>query len=317
MTAQHKIFIDGQAGTTGLELATRLSRRSDIEVLEIAPELRKQPAARRELMMASDLTVLCLPDDAAREAVALAGDSCRILDASTAHRVSDDWVYGCPEMHPDQRQAIAGAARVSNPGCYPQGVILLARPLIEAGVLSADAALTVFGLSGYSGGGKALIERYQTFTSTEQQDLNTRPYALSLQHKHVPEMQKYSGTRVRPLFVPSVGNYYRGMLIQLPLFLSQLEGAPTPSDLHSLLSERYAAEPFVDVVAFDDEGLLDAGFLNATATNNTNSLQLMVFGSDDQALLVARYDNLLKGASGAALQNLNLMLGVSETTGLL
>ncbi len=317
MIEQHRVFIDGQAGTTGLELAARLSDRSDVQILEIEPAKRKDPDARRELMKAADVTVLCLPDDAAREAVALAGDATRILDASTAHRISDGWVYGCPEMCSEQRQAIASAQRVSNPGCYPQGVILLTRPLIEAQLLSAQQPLTAFGLSGYSGGGRQLIEKYQAFNPVESEALNTRPYGLSLTHKHVPEMQAYSGTDTRPLFVPCVGNYYRGMLIQIPLFASQLTGAPTIAEIHQLLTQRYLGEPFIEVLALDDPALLDEGFLNATATNNTNNLQLMVFGSDDQIVLIARYDNLLKGASGAALQNLNLMLGVPETTGLM
>jgi N-acetyl-gamma-glutamyl-phosphate reductase len=313
---QHRIFIDGQAGTTGLELAARLADRADVQILEIDPAQRKDPEARQALMNAADVTVLCLPDDAAREAVNLAGAGTRILDASTAHRISDGWIYGCPEMHPQQRQDIAEAQRVSNPGCYPQGMILLTRPLIEAGLLAAEQPLTVFGLSGYSGGGRQLIEKYQAFSVAESEAFNTRPYGLQLNHKHVPEMQTYSGTSARPLFVPSVGNYYRGMLIQIPLFLTQLTGAPAVADVHQLLAERYDGEPFVEVMALDDQSLLDDGFLNASAANDTNKLQLMVFGSDTQAVLIARYDNLLKGASGAALQNLNLMLGVPETTGL-
>ena len=313
---QHRVFIDGQAGTTGLELAARLTDRTDVQILEIDPARRKDPDTRRELMSAADVTVLCLPDAAAREAVALAGTDTRVLDASTAHRISKGWIYGCPEMCPQQRQAIAQAQWVSNPGCYPQGMILLTRPLIEAGLLAADVPLTVFGLSGYSGGGRQLIETYQAFNAVQSEAFNTRPYGLTLAHKHVPEMQTYSGTNSRPLFVPSVGNYYRGMLIQIPLFLAQLTGSAGLTDIHQLLVQRYDNEPFVEVMPLADPGLLDGGFLDATATNNTNKLQLMVFGSDEQAVLIARYDNLLKGASGAALQNLNLMLGVPETTGL-
>lgn len=317
MAKTHKIFIDGQAGTTGLEIAQRLSSRTDVRVLEIDPAQRKSPDARRRLMAQADVTVLCLPDDAARQAVELAGDQCRILDASTAFRISEGWVYGCPEMHPQQRQAIADAQRVSNPGCYPQGVILLIKPLIDAGLLSPEKQLSVFGLSGYSGGGRQMIEKYQAFTDVERDSLNTRPYSLALQHKHVPEMRQYSGTRARPLFVPSVGNFYRGMLTQIPLFISEMRSGADIATVHATLRQRYQSERFVDVLAPNSPELLDDGFLNATAANNSNSMQLMAFGSAEQLVLMARYDNLGKGAAGAAIQNLNLMLGVEESTGLL
>jgi len=313
----HKVFIDGQAGTTGLEIAQRLHSRDDVRVLEIDPAQRKSPEGRRQLMAEADITVLCLPDDAARAAVVLAGEQCRILDASTAHRVSDGWVYGCPEMHPAQRQAIATAQRVSNPGCYPQGFILLVKPLIEAGLLSAEKQLSVFGLSGYSGGGRQMIEKYQAFTDDERDRWNTRPYSLALQHKHVPEMREYSGTRSRPLFVPSVGNFYRGMLTQIPLFISELESGADITAVHETLSQRYQTERFIEVLPPNSSELLDDGFLNATAANHSNNMHLMTFNSDEHLVLMARYDNLVKGAAGAAIQNLNLMLGVEESTGLL
>ena len=317
MAELHKVFIDGQAGTTGLEIAQRLSNRDDVRVLEIDPSQRKSPDARRQLMTQADVTVLCLPDDAARQAVALAGDHCRILDASSAHRVSDGWSYGCPEMRPEQRQAIATAQRVSNPGCYPQGFILLVKPLIEAGLLAPEKTLSLFGLSGYSGGGRQLIEQYQAFSDVERDSWNTRPYSLALQHKHVPEMHQYSGTRCRPLFVPSVGNFYRGMLIQIPLFISELRDGTDIKALHDTLQRRYQTERFIEVLPPNNTQLLDDGYLNATATNHSNNMQLMAFGSDEQVVLMARYDNLVKGAAGAAIQNLNLMLGVEESTGLL
>ena len=312
----HRIFIDGQAGTTGLEISQRLRARADIELLEIDAELRKQPQARLELMAEADVTVLCLPDSAAIEAVALADGQTRFLDASTAHRISADWVYGCPELTISQRSAIARAQQVSNPGCYPQGFILLIRPLIEAGLLQSGQALSVSGVSGYSGGGRALIEKYQSFSATDADRLNTRPYGLALQHKHLPEMHTYSTTSQAPLFLPAVGNYYRGMLIEVPLFRAQLSRHSSGEDLTQCLSDRYADEPFVEVLPFNSEQVLSEGFLDATHCNGTNLIQLMLFGNAEQMMLIARYDNLGKGASGAAVQNLNIMLGLDEQLGL-
>jgi N-acetyl-gamma-glutamyl-phosphate reductase len=311
-----RIFIDGEAGTTGLQLAQRLTARQDLELLRIDPSKRKDSVARASMLASADIAVLCLPDDAAREAVKLAGDSCRILDASTVHRTADGWVYGLPEMSRSQRQAIAGAEKVANPGCYPQGFILLTRPLIEADLLSASLPLRVHALSGYSGGGRPMIEAYEKFDSITRERWNSRPYALSLQHKHVPEMQRYAGCTKAPLFAPTVGNYYQGMLVQLPLFRSELNSPASPAEVRELLADRYADEPFIDVLPTGAESALEAGFLAPTACNNSNRIELMVFGHSEQMLLVARYDNLGKGAAGAAVQNLNLMMGVEETTGL-
>jgi N-acetyl-gamma-glutamyl-phosphate reductase len=310
------VFIDGQAGTTGLEISQRLSDRQDIDLMTIEDALRKDPVARLALMERADVTVLCLPDAAAVEAVALGSGRTRFLDASTAHRTAPGWTYGCPELEPGQRQAIAASDQVSNPGCYPQGFILLVRPLLEAGVIERDALLTVFGLSGYSGGGRAMVERYQAFSAEQADALCARPYGLSLSHKHRPEMQSYAGLSAAPLFSPTVANYYRGMLIEVPLHRAALGKSLSGAEIGNLLAERYADEPFIEVHGFQPECLLDAGCLDATTTNGSNRMQLMVFGNDDQFLLVARYDNLGKGASGAAVQNLNLMLGLEETLGL-
>jgi N-acetyl-gamma-glutamyl-phosphate reductase len=311
-----KVFIDGEAGTTGLQIAEQLRDRADLTLLRIDESQRKSSDARARLLQEADVAILCLPDDAAREAVALAGPGCRILDASTAHRVAQGWVYGLPELAPEQRAAIAGAARVANPGCYPQGFILLVRPLIEAGLLSPDLPLRLNAISGYSGGGRSMIETYRGFDAETRERLDTRPYALGLQHKHVPEMQRYAGCKVAPLFSPMVGNYYQGMLVQLPLFRSELTGAPKPEDVHGVLASRYRDEPFIEVLPLGAPAALEGGYLNATACNGTNRLELLVFGNTEQLLLVARYDNLGKGASGAAVQNLNLMIGVDEAAGI-
>lgn len=311
-----RVFIDGQAGTTGLQISQRLAERDDIEVTEIDPAQRKDPNARARLFAESDIAILCLPDAAAVEAAALAAGRCRIIDASTAHRIHEDWCYGLPELSPGQRARIADARLVSNPGCYPQGFILMIRPLIEAGFVSPALPLTMHAISGYSGGGRALIEARQAFGCEDAELRNTEPYGLTLQHKHVPEMQKYAGSDVAPLFTPAVGHYYQGMLVQVPLFTRNLEKKATIDDLHGVLATRYADEPFVSVLPPGAADTLADGFLNPTACNATNRLEIMLFGHAEQLLLIARYDNLGKGAAGAALQNLNLMLGVAETTGL-
>ena len=313
---KHRVFIDGQAGTTGLEIRARLRERPDLHLLEIDPQRRKDPAARRELLNAADVVLLCLPDEAAREAVALIeAPGVRVLDASTAHRTAGGWVYGLPELAPGQREAIAAAARVANPGCYPTGFLLLLRPLVDAGLLRAEAPLTVHAVSGYTGGGRALVERYEARAAADR--LAPRSYGLDLAHKHLGEMQRWAGLAGAPLFTPMVGHFARGMLVQVPVTAAHRTEPATPEALAAALAERYADEPCIRVHAPGaTDALVDGTFLDPEACNGTNAVDLMVFGHAEQQLLVARLDNLGKGAGGAAVQNLNLMLGRDEFTGL-
>ena len=308
----YTVFIDGQAGTTGLELAARLRAHPGIDLLAIEDRFRKDAVRRRSLFEQADVVALCLPDDAAREAVRLEPGA-RFLDASTAHRTSPGWTYGLPEIAASQREAIRASARVANPGCYPTGFVLSIRPLIEAGLLDSALPLRLHAVSGYSGGGKTMIAKYQ---SCDTAALRTRPYGFGLAHKHVPEMQHYAKTDSAPLFTPSVGHYYRGMLVQVALFTSELSGNATPADVRRALADRYRDEPFVHVHGLHPEQALDDGFLSPTSRNGSNHLDLMVFATDEQLLVVSRYDNLGKGAAGAAVQNLNLMLGLPETEAL-
>ena len=311
------VFIDGEAGTTGLQIRQRLEGRADLQLLSIAPERRKDAGARAEIMNSADAVILCLPDEAAREAVSLiTSNSVRVIDASTAHRVADTWTFGFPEMDATQRAKIAAAHRVSNPGCWSTGAIGLIRPLTDAGIVPADAALTVFGISGYSGGGKSLIAEFEDEAAANYTEDRARIYGLTLKHKHVPEIMKHGGLAVRPVFAPSVGRYYKGMIVEVPLNLDMLPGKPKLADIHAALAERYMREGFVDVATLEESAGLTG--LQPEALNGTNLMKLYVFGSDDvrQARLVALLDNLGKGASGAAVQNLNLMLGLDEAAGL-
>lgn len=314
----HRVFIDGQAGTTGLGIHALLAGRPDVELLEIDPDRRKDAAARRACLNDADVVVLCLPDAAAREAVALIeAPGVRVLDASTAHRTAPDWVFGLPELAVGQRDAIRGAPRVANPGCYSTGFILAVRPLVDAGLLEPERTVTVHGLSGHSGGGRAMIDRYaEAARAGVAGVVPARLYGLGLDHKHRPEMQRYGGLARAPLFLPTVAPHYKGMLVSVPLPRDLLTRTVGAEELVALLAEHYAGERCVEVIRPDGRAALEDGFLDPEACNDTNRVELLVFGDAPDLLLVARLDNLGKGAGGAAVQNLNLMLGADEFAGL-
>lgn len=311
-----RVFIDGEVGTTGLQIRERLAMRGDLELLSIPEESRKDPAARADFLNKADIAILCLPDAAAKESVTLIeNDTTRVIDASSAHRVAEGWAYGFAEMDRNQSDVIAASLRVANPGCWPQGLIASVRPLVAAELLPSDFAVNFHGISGYSGGGKGMIAEYDSLGVSANV---LAPYGLGFNHKHLPEMTEYALIERTPLFTPTVGNYYTGMLTVVPLNLAALDKVPTGAEIHAALSDHYANAPdgFVDVTPL--ESLERSDELNPQALNDTNRLRLHVFANDAraQAAIIAVYDNLGKGASGAAVQNLNLMLGVDQTTSL-
>jgi N-acetyl-gamma-glutamyl-phosphate reductase len=324
----HKVFIDGEAGTTGLQIRQRLAGRTDLELVSIDPARRKDPEARARLLNAVDVAVLCLPDEGAKEAVSLISNpDVAVVDPSTAHRTAPGWTFGFPELQAGQREAIRASKRVSNPGCWSTGFIALIAPLVRGGLIPASWPLTAHGVSGYSGGGRGLIEEFEQGSPPAGRRDAFRTYGLNLAHKHLPEMAAYTGLEHPPVFSPAVGRYAQGMIVEVPLPLWALPGKPSSDDLRQALAAAYAGERFVEVADAAETAALQrsragaAGFvdgLDPEALNGTNSLRLFVFGNEDrgEARLLALLDNLGKGASGAAVQNLNLVLGLDEAAGL-
>ena len=315
MTA--KIFIDGAAGTTGLEIRERLAGRRDVELVVLDEQRRKDANARRDALNSADVVILCLPDDAAREAVSLISNpAVRVIDPSTAHRVSPDWVFGFPELEKDRRQELRAAKRVTNPGCYPTGFLAIVRPLVRAGIVPADWPVLCNAVSGYSGGGRSMIAEFEDKNAANYTHETVRTYALGLEHKHVEEMRVHAGLTHRPLFAPTVGRFYRGMLVEVPLQLWSLPGNPSVVGVHSVLADAYRGEALIDVASLQESAAKKG--LDAEDMKDTNRLKLYVFGSEErrQARVIATLDNLGKGAAGACVQNLNVMMGRPETTGL-
>jgi N-acetyl-gamma-glutamyl-phosphate reductase len=312
-----KIFVDGQVGTTGLKIHERLDGRSDLTILKIDQENRKDIHTRKKMINEADIVFLCLPDTAAKEAVKLLDNPrTKIIDASTAHRTAENWAYGLPELSTSQRETIRQSRFVSVPGCHATGFALALYPLIASGVIGRDYPVTCFSLTGYSGGGKKLIEQYESVRKGDARMMGCRPYALGLKHKHLPEMAKAAGLSRPPLFNPVLGPFSQGIIVTIPIVLSQLKKKLTAKDLHAVISEYYSGERFLKVAGFGDDSILDDGCLDPQACNGTNRADIFVFGHDTQACVMCRLDNLGKGASGAAVQCMNILMGCDEGAGL-
>ncbi|WP_269630662.1 N-acetyl-gamma-glutamyl-phosphate reductase [Pelomonas sp. BJYL3] len=311
----YTVFVDGQEGTTGLRIHEYLAQRSDIEVLRIDADKRKDAAERARLLNAADVAFLCLPDAASREAAAMISNpnTC-LIDASTAHRTVPGWTFGLPELCRGQREAIRGAKRIANPGCHASAFILAVRPLVDAGLLAPEALISATSITGYSGGGKGMIAEYEAGGNAQLK--SPRPYALGLAHKHLPEMMAHTGLKTAPVFMPIVADFYKGLAVTVPLHLQQLRAGTSPEQVREALAAHYEGERFIRVMPLRDADTLASGFFDVQACNDTNRVDLFVFGSDTQILVMARLDNLGKGASGAAVQSMNVHLGVDETLGL-
>ena len=313
---KHAVYVDGQEGTTGLRIHEYLAQRSDVEVLSIDAERRKDPAERARLLNAADVAFLCLPDDAAREAAAMVTNprTC-LIDASTAHRTAPGWVFGLPELAPEQRERIRAAKRIANPGCHASAFILLLRPLVDAGLVPAALPVSATSITGYSGGGRKMIEQYQR--GSDPLLAAPRPYALGLKHKHIPEMQAHTGLQHKPLFMPVVGNFYKGLAVTVPLHFGQLAAGTDGKAVQRAFAQRYEGERFIRVMPLSDPAVLESGgYFDVMGANDSNRVDIFVFANEQQALLIARLDNLGKGASGAAVQAMNVHLGVDEGLGL-
>ncbi len=313
----YKVFVDGQEGTTGLQINEYLAQRSDVEVLKIDADKRKDLGERKRLINASDITFLCLPDEAAKESVSLVDNpnTC-IIDASTAHRVNPAWTFGLPELAKDQRAKIKASKRIANPGCHATAFILALRPLVQAGLLPVDTLIAANSITGYSGGGKSMIADYESAKESPTRLKAPRPYALALTHKHLPEMQAYTGLTAAPLFQPIVGPFYKGLAVTAYLNPGQFTRGASPEDVQKVIADYYAGERFINVLPVGLEATTESGFYNVEANNGTNRVDIAVFGNSERMLLIARLDNLGKGASGAAVQSMNVHLGVEETLGL-
>ncbi len=311
----YAVFVDGQEGTTGLRIHEYLAARSDVEVLRIDADKRKDPAERARLLNAADVAFLCLPDAASREAAAMINNpkTC-LIDASTAHRTVPGWTFGLPELAKGQREQLRAAKRIANPGCHASAFILALRPLVDAGLLSAEACVSATSITGYSGGGKSMIAEYEAGGNAKL--LSPRPYALGLAHKHLPEMMAHTGMKNAPVFMPIVGNFYKGLAVTVPLHLSQLRAGTRAEEVHAALSAHYEGERFIRVMPLRDADTLAGGFFDVQGCNDSNRVDLFVFGSETQVLVMARLDNLGKGASGAAVQAMNVHLGLDEGLGL-
>lgn len=307
-----KVFIDGGHGTTGLKINEYICKRPDIQILEIEPEARKDIDARLQLIREADVSILCLPDQAAREIAAAAPEDAVIIDTSSAHRTAEGWVYGMPELTAGQRDKIRTGTRISNPGCHASGFILLVRPLVEAGLLDTETLLNCFCVTGYSGGGKGMIGRYEADDRPETLG-SPGQYALGQSHKHLPEMVKMTGIAHAPCFSPVVGDFYSGMVMTVPIHTSQLKKQAGSKEVLETLTQRYAGEPLIKVL----QNAPDDGFIYSNPMSGKNGMEMYVTGNENRLLLIASYDNLGKGASGAAIQNLNIILGTEETTGLI